>query len=249
MPSSRRGIVPAPGTATFHRGVAGQSRPRAFGWGSPLLSRAQARRNGPAEMRSVVPSAATQSRASVLGERPPSTAAMIAGQASSVELNRQRTLLEGISRRAYPTAPSIRTSRGSPGRRAGPLRTARPQSNSGISRSASSTFVRIAFALRGAPCGDESRPMTAIRGYHYEQPSLPGEADREESRLAVGMQWVGFRPSQRIVQGTVRFIERNSMPSQVRGGFRRIPVVTRHRGTLASSPYRSLTRRLSECGQ
>ena len=57
----------------------------AYGFGSPLLYRAHISRRGPADTLAAVPSAMMASSASVRGDRPPSTAAMIAGHASRVD--------------------------------------------------------------------------------------------------------------------------------------------------------------------
>ena len=89
-----------------------------YGWGSPLLYRAQRTRRGPADTEIVVPSALMASSERVRGDRPPSTVSMITGHASSVVANRASTLLEGISRSWYATAPSTKISVFSPGLRA-----------------------------------------------------------------------------------------------------------------------------------
>ena len=57
----------------------------AYGFGSPLLYRAHISMRGPADTRTPVPSVMIASRASVRGERPAYTVAMITGQASRVE--------------------------------------------------------------------------------------------------------------------------------------------------------------------
>ena len=107
--------------------------------GSPLLRRAQRRSRGPADTDLDRPAESSQSSDNVRGERPPSIVAMITGQASSVVANRARTLLDGISLRAYPTAPSMQISAFSPGLRANGFGSVGlEKSNSGISRSGSS---------------------------------------------------------------------------------------------------------------
>ncbi|MBA3235251.1 MAG: PD-(D/E)XK nuclease family protein [Chloroflexi bacterium] len=116
------------------------------------------------------------SNASVRGERPPSMVAMMTGQASRVDPNRANTRFDGIKRSWYPTAPSTKISVFSPGWRA-----RRPiallQSSwlvSGMKNSSSgSSFVGMSFALRGAPCGDEPRPPTALGRYHDQQGTDP----------------------------------------------------------------------------
>ena len=166
------------GDSATRRPVAERARPE-YATGSPLLARAHRSSRGPAEMLPPLPSAPFQSSDRVLGERPPSTVAMITGHASSVESNRARILFEGISRSEYPIAPSMRISVFSPGDFANRLgRVPLEKSNSGISRSASSPEVFIAFALRGAPCGDDPRPRAAFRGYHDDDPSQRRPADR-----------------------------------------------------------------------
>jgi len=159
----------------------------AYEWGSPLLCLAHRSSRGPAEILPPLPFKPFQSSESVRGDRPPSTVAMMAGQASSVDPKRARILLDGMSRREYPTAPSIQISVFSPGLRARGLgsHSPREKSISGISRSGSSIDEGIAFALRGAPCGDDSRPWAARGDYHDQQmayvrqmASASGGADR-----------------------------------------------------------------------
>ena len=89
-----------------------------YGWGSPLLSRANPSSLGPAAMLPLRPSAMIASSDRVRGDRPPSTVLMITGHASRVDSNRARILLDGISLSAYPIAPSMQISVFSPGLRA-----------------------------------------------------------------------------------------------------------------------------------
>ncbi len=181
----RWGDDQAPSSATR---LPGCRRARiSYGWGSPLFRRAQPSSRGPAEMLPPLPSAPFQSRDRVRGDRPPSTVAMITGQASSVESNRARILLEGISLNEYPTAPSMQISVFSPGAFAYLPISAWLQSKpltSGMKNSSSgSSFVRMSFALRGAPCGNDSRLGTALGRYHDEQVPLPRLTDQDETRM------------------------------------------------------------------
>jgi hypothetical protein len=167
-----------------------------YGFGSPLFHRAHISSRGPAEIMVSVPLAMMASRASVRGDRPPTTVAMISGQASSVVSNRASTLFDGINRSWYPTAPSRKNSLFSPGFRGWRLPSALLQSRwlvSGRSSSGAeralplSTFVLTSFALRGAPCGDDPRPRAALGGYHEEKPSKRGRPDDPIAFLFVGM--------------------------------------------------------------
>ncbi len=215
---------------------------RGHGYGSdlPLLRRAKPSSLGPAEILPLLPSAAFQSRDSVLGDRPLSMVAMIAGQASSVDLNRARILLEGISRSEYPIAPSMQISVFSPGflaKRFGSHGV--PGSISGISRS-SSVDVFISFALRGAPCGDDPRPRAVRRGYHDDHEALRGVPDGAGAVLRDRMSEI--RPLVRPtgLEDFLGFLERYSVLASIHFRLDRIPVQPRHRETIGIDAYQGL---------
>jgi hypothetical protein len=88
------------------------------------------------------------------GDRPVSTAATTAGQASWVDANRPRILFDGVSRSEYPTAPSMTIPKpsleGLAGRSA-----SLPALALLVGAERALVFVCISFALRGAPCGDD----------------------------------------------------------------------------------------------
>ena len=218
-----------------------------YGRGSALLWRAHRSSRGPAEMLTDLPSASIASRERVRGERPPSTVAMITGQASRVPSKRARILLEGISLSEYPTAPSMKISVFSPGLRAYRPTSASFQSRpltSGMKNSSSGlSFVRMSFALRGAPCGDDSRPRTAFRRYHNEQESLLRSSDKDETSVARYMTPVWPSPMQRIVFDGAGLIEGDPVLEEVFHRLVHVPVVLpRHRRTVATGPYLAVTR-------
>jgi len=176
--ASAADVVPVCGQTSGQPSVTGCSAHRSFGWGPPFASLANRSNRGPADTVKVQPLTSTMSSDNVRGDRPPSTAAMTTGQASSVDWNRARTLLDGISRSWYPTAPSMKISTFSPGLRVRRPTSARLQSTwlvSGRMSSASTRigwsafFVFTAFALRGAPCGNDARPPAAFGRYHEKQ--------------------------------------------------------------------------------
>ena len=187
--SSRSDVVASHASATRFEG-----RPR-DGCGSPLLIRAEPTRTMPAPTSPVRPAASCQSRARVRGDRPASTWAMISGHASSVEVNRASTLFDGISRSEYPTAPSTRTSDRSPGFRAyrpiSALLQSRPAASGRLS-----LFVDTSFALRGAPCGDDPRPVAALGGYHQQEP-VKGRVSEDE-RAALEAAVARIRKEERV---------------------------------------------------
>jgi len=215
---------------------------REYSKGSPLLRRAQPSSLGPAEMLPLRPSAAFQSSDRVRGERPPSTVAMIAGQASSVESKRARILLEGMSRSEYPTAPSMQISVFSPGLRANRLgRGGMEKSISGISRSQSSSDVFTAFALRGAPCGDDPRPRAARRGYHDDDLARERVSDRANASLPERMPVIGSFIASSVFKHLVGLLERHAVFPEVGLGLLRIPPEPGHRRTVATGPYPGIT--------
>ena len=216
-----------------------------YGWGSPLLTRANPSRRGPAEMLSLRPSARSASSDRVRGERPPSTVAMITGHASRVDSNLARILFEGISLSEYPIAPSMQISVFSPGTLAYRPTWASLQSNpltSGMKNSSSgSSFVRMSFALRGAPCGDDSRLRAALGHYHDEERTSAGVPHEHEPIVVAIMTHVRPDSSVWIEIDRRRVVERHLVLRQVDTRLLQIPVVPRHRRTVATGPYPRLT--------
>ena len=231
------------------RGVAVQRSP--YRLGSPLLYRAHISMRGPADTNTARPSARIASSASVRGDRPPSIVAMITGHAARVDSKRASTLFDGISRNWYPTAPSRKNSLFSPGcRGCGPttallqsrwLVSGRSSSGSGLAFS-SSTFVFTAFALRGAPCGDDARLWAAFRRYHEQQPAKRRGSDDPGALLVLGVRLIR-KPSREVpVQDRLGLLERHSVPDPIFTRLLRIPGVPRHRGTVVTAPYPRLIR-------
>ena len=215
-----------------------------FGHGSPLFSRAKAIREGPAAMCQRWPADPIASSDNVRGDRPDSAAAMIAGQASRVEVNRPITLVDGISLSWYSTAPSRQISVFSPGLRAYGFGTARAQNSSvssGISRSSSSMFVVMTFALRGAPCGDEPRRVAAHGRYHDEQPPLSGPSDRLRPRVG-RVRPVDVNPRERVVDHGSRLFEGHPVLPPVDRRLDGVPAGLAHLRTLATAAYLAVTR-------
>ena len=153
------------------------------------------------------------------------------------------TILFRIRRSEYPTAPSMQISCISPGLRLNRLgRVPFEKSNSGMSRSGSIWLsrVRIAFALRGAPCGDDSRPGAVGRDYHDEQTTGCRPADDLHSLLQVRMFDVRLVRRQRTEYSFVGLLEADSVRSNVVSCLGLVPVAPRHRETLAIGPYLGL---------
>ena len=234
----------ARGQASAMRRPAARVR-EAYGWGSPSLSRAHRSRRGPAEIDLVRPSPETQSSDRVRGDLPPSTVEMIAGQASRVDANRASTLLDGMRRSRYSTAPSMQISVFSPGLLANRLGRATLQSISisGMKNSSSgSSFVRMLFALRGAPCGDDS-PAGGRNGHYHDEQS-PGRRPSSDSQPVFRSRVFDVRlfDSKRVHDGFIGFFEGHSVAPKVPFGLGRVPVKLRHRGTLATAAYPGLIR-------
>jgi len=222
----------------------------AYGFGSPLLYRAHISMRGPADTRPTVPSVMIASSASVRGERPASTVAMITGHASRVDAKRASTLFDGINRSWYDTAPSMKTSVFSPGLRARRPTSALLQSirlvsgrcSSATSRAVrSATFVFTSFALRGAPCGDDSRLWATFRRYHEQEGPKHGGPDDPGALLLVRMRIIGTPPSEVRIGDSLRFFERHPVQRQIGTRLSPIPRVPRHRRTVATLPYLGLT--------
>ena len=181
------------------------------------------------------PFAQCQSRTRHLGGIPRSISARTAGHASNVDENRPTTLFEGMRRSEYPIAPSTRMSRPSPGGRE--YRPSWPLLKSySTELSTSALFVRISFALRGAPCGDDSRPWLAVRGYHDEDAVKIGPTDGSPPVLHDRVFEIGDRPRQRVVHGRLCLIERHAMLPFVLDGLVGVPIETDHTPDTTDRP-------------
>ena len=165
---------------------------RRHGGDSPLLIRANSIRNFPAAMCHRWPARPIASSDRVRGDRPDSAAWRIAGQASRVDMKVPMTRVDGIRRSSYAIAPSSRTSVFSPRLTARRPTSALLQSRWRVSgRTFSSTarsprsllFVFTAFALRGAPCGDDARPGAAFGRYHEQQLARRQRTEHPEALL------------------------------------------------------------------
>ncbi len=216
-----------------------------YGCGSPFITRARASSRGPAEMLPLAPSPGIQSSDSVRGDRPASMVAMITGHASTVVAKRHRTLFDGINRSAYPTAPSTRIPEGWPGIRvaSGWRHSGSVTSISGMKNSSSgSSFVRMSFALRGAPCRDDSRLFAAFGRYHDQQPPLVRVSDRDPTIVLEIESRVRTDQSAGIKLDRPRLVERDVVLCSVFAGLPVVPPEIRHRRTVGMSPYAGLTR-------
>jgi len=181
------------------------------------------------------PFAQCQSRTRHLAGIPRSISARTAGHASNVDENRPTTLFEGMRRSEYPIAPSIRISSPSPGRRE--YRPSSPLLKSySTELSTSALFVRISFALRGAPCGDDSRALPALGGYHDEESTKIGPPDGSPPILHARVFEIGDRPRQRGIHGRRCFIERHAMLPFVLDGLVGVPIETDHAPDATDRP-------------
>ena len=181
------------------------------------------------------PFAQCQSRTRHLAGIPRSISARTAGHASNVDENRPTTLFEGMRRSEYPIAPSTRMSRPSP--RGREYRPSSPLLKSySTELSTSALFVCISFALRGAPCGDDSRAGLAVRGYHDEDAIKIGPTDGSPPVLRARVFEIGDRPRQRVVHGRLCLIERHAMLPFVLDGLVGVPIETDHTPDTTDRP-------------
>jgi hypothetical protein len=115
------------------------------------------------------------------------------------------------------------------------------RSISGISRSASSSSVCIAFALRGAPCGNDPRHWARRGDYHEEHSSSLRPPDDSESQVCGQILRIALPESERTPSHGLGLFERDAVFSGIDARFPRVPVVPRHRGTVAGLAYPGLT--------
>jgi hypothetical protein len=108
--------------------------------------------------------------------------------------------------------------------------------------SSGSSFVRMSFALRGAPCGDDS--PTWARGGHYHDEQSPNCRPSGDSQpvFRSRMSDVRLLHGKRGRNGVPRFLEGHTVSAEVRFRLPRVPVVSRHRGTVATGSYLGLCR-------
>jgi hypothetical protein len=111
---------------------------------------------------------------------------------------------------------------------------------SGMKNSSSgSSFVRMSLALRGAPCGDDSRPWAALGRYHDQQcADRRGSSDQES--VLIDVPWVRHPTRETRIGNGLRLFERHSVPGQIDTRLLQIPRVPRHRGTVRTGPYPGL---------
>jgi hypothetical protein len=115
------------------------------------------------------------------------------------------------------------------------------RSSSGSERALDSpTFVCTSFALRGAPCGDDSRPRTALRRYHDQESPERGRPNNPETFVVVGVGPIRKPPSQIAAGNGLRLFERHPVLGQVDTRLLQFPGVPRHLGTVGSGPYPGL---------
>lgn len=211
---------------------------------SPLFRRATRTSSGPAPMCQRSPAGPRASRDRVLDARPCATAARIAGQASSVDAKRPSVRPDGINRSSYSTAPSMQISVVSPGLRTNGLgrHSTRERSSSGISRSGSSICAGIAFALRGAPCGNDPGNESRNRDYHDEDAASLGPAHDSHPILRRGVLGVRGPHRHRASCDSLGFQEGDAVPTDIDRRLPRIPTVTGHCRTIATVRYLALIR-------
>jgi hypothetical protein len=115
------------------------------------------------------------------------------------------------------------------------------RSISGMSRSASSACVFIAFALRGASCGNDPGNGSRNRDYHDQQTA--GRGPSHDSHPILCRRVFGIRRPERhrALRHRLCFQEGDAMVSEIGCRLPRIPVITGHGGTVAGVAYPALT--------
>ena len=192
----------------------------------PIPDRATKASSRPDPTLPRVPLAPCQSRTSNRAGMPRSSSERTAGQASYVDGNRPTTLLEGISRSEYPTAPMTRMSSPSPG--LGAYRPSSPVLQSYSTSSGSASFVCTSIALRGAPCGDDPRAWPAFGGYHHPEPAEIRPADGSVPLLELRVLQVGERACQGAHHHGLCLEERNAALPDIDPLLLRVTVIEFH---------------------
>ena len=173
------------------------------------------------------PSAPSQSRTSIRGDRPASIAAITAGHASCADANRPRILFDGISRSEYPTAPSMTMPNPSLLGLA-----CRPASPPALARLAGAEralkFVCISFALRSAPCGNDAWPVATIGGYHGQEAAPQVAAGRDERGLFERMGLVKPLDLARVPERHNCFVEADAVLPDILGLLGSVTAVLDH---------------------
>jgi hypothetical protein len=100
----------------------------------------------------------------------------------------------------------------------------------------------MSFALRGAPCGNDSRLGAALGRYHNEQSSLYGFTDHHEPRPFPRVIKIGSIPPKRIVVNGIALFKGHPVLPKVFLRLARVPgIPARHRRTVESGPYLAVT--------
>jgi hypothetical protein len=176
-----------------------------------------------------LPSARWASRTMHLAGTPRSTAATTVGQRARVVPERDSTLFEGIKRIEYPVAPSMVMV--DPSGNRGPFaRVAREKSYSScMSGPRLASGVGMSFALRGAPCGDDSRRLRiALRRYHDQQATLVRPSQCDLAWLLVRVLHIHHAHASRVLKDRSCLDERDPSSADVEAFLRGIPSVCGH---------------------
>jgi hypothetical protein len=124
-------------------------------------------------------------------------------------------------------SPGFRVRRGTP-----PLLQSRPLTSGMKNSSSGSSFEFMSFALRGAPCG-HPRPWAAFGRYHDQQLPRIRVSDHQEAMIDRVVEWVWPNDPQGVEIDGRAVLERHAVLCQVHAILLHVPVVPRHRGTLA----------------
>ena len=88
---------------------------------------------------------------------------------------------------------------------------------------ASALFVDSALGAGRSAGADDSHNTSAFRVTYDEEAALLGKSEREEAALTFGVIGIVKSDGQRITEDGGRFLERDFVVTEIRGGLLRIP--------------------------
>ena len=136
--------------------------------------------------------------------------------------------MEGISRSEYSTAPSMTMPKPSASILAYLPNSTFPDSRMSAESVLPSSFVRITFALRGAPCGNDPGLDPVIGGYHHQDSAEIGATDALEPRFLGRVEDVGPSNGEILAKNRPGLLERDAVFAYILGLLVRIPRVLDH---------------------
>ena len=97
-------------------------------------------------------------------------------------------------------------------------------------------FIRMSFALRGAPCGDDAWLGPVVGGYHGQEPTPKVATDRDEPDLVDRVVLIEPLHGEGVSECDHRLVEVEAVLSDILGLLHSVPVVLDHTPDTTDRP-------------